>query len=341
MFVILSQKVDVESSYSDDLFKTYHYPSRYKNLLHTGDVFVYYQGNRYEKEHRYYFGTGVVGAIHTPDGESYYAELTECQRFSNHVSIYLPDSGYVEQKGYVKIRKSINPPWQSSIRPLSQEAYEYILSKAGVLIPEGKNEDVNFLKNDLKRAVKAFYIGKDDDAVLEIAEIAKKIAQEQNLKQAESIRVSEEVYSSKMSHQSTGVIKYQLFDYCKSMKMSYSYKPVLILAVVEAGDEFGGITIEDAVGYFRDFYRRRREQGLKIEHGNCIYQRPDITNGDIADNIITNPVRALVSSGYFLYDTDIHTFKIDPSVWSTLNDKDKSDICAICRTKLEKYYSSK
>lgn len=34
MLVILSQKVDSESSYADELFNSYHYPARYKNQLH-------------------------------------------------------------------------------------------------------------------------------------------------------------------------------------------------------------------------------------------------------------------------------------------------------------------
>ena len=40
MLVILSQKVDSESSYADELFNSYHYPARYKNQLHKGDIFI-------------------------------------------------------------------------------------------------------------------------------------------------------------------------------------------------------------------------------------------------------------------------------------------------------------
>lgn len=127
MLVILSQKVDSESSYTDELFNSYHYPARYKNQLHKGDVFIYYQGNRYDKSQRYYFGVGSVGEIQTTDGENYYAKLLDCQQFERKVPIYLPDGGYIEQLGFETVRKSLNPPWQSSIRPLSQEAYDYIL----------------------------------------------------------------------------------------------------------------------------------------------------------------------------------------------------------------------
>ena len=119
MIIILSQKIDTESAYTgDEVFRTYHYPGRYRNQIHTGDVFVYYQGNRYDKSQRYYFGTGWIGNIKTEDEDNYYAELLNVVRFEKKVPIYLPDGGYVEQLGYDTVRKSINPPWQSSVRPL-------------------------------------------------------------------------------------------------------------------------------------------------------------------------------------------------------------------------------
>ena len=65
MLIILSQKIDTDSDYSDEVFETYHYPSRYKNQIHEGDTFVYYQGNRYVKEQRYYYGVGTIGQITT------------------------------------------------------------------------------------------------------------------------------------------------------------------------------------------------------------------------------------------------------------------------------------
>jgi hypothetical protein len=59
--IVLSQRIDTKSSYDDIPFVQYHYPSRYSNQIHTGDLFIYYQGDRFKKENRYYFGTGVIG----------------------------------------------------------------------------------------------------------------------------------------------------------------------------------------------------------------------------------------------------------------------------------------
>lgn len=62
MFIILSQKIDTASPYEGDQpYKIYHYPRRYRNQIHSGDIFIYYQENRYERSQRYYFETGRIG----------------------------------------------------------------------------------------------------------------------------------------------------------------------------------------------------------------------------------------------------------------------------------------
>ena len=167
MLIILSQKIDTESTYADEVFSSYHYPSRYKNQIHEGDTFVYYQGNRYVKEQRYYFGTGTVGKIETVDGENYYATLLNVMRFEKSVPIHLPEGEYVEQLGFETIRKSPSPPWQSSVRPLSKNAYEFILSHAGKLIPAQKIKPVKALEEDLKQSIRSYFLDRDNTAILQ------------------------------------------------------------------------------------------------------------------------------------------------------------------------------
>lgn len=170
MIIILSQRIDYESGYSgDEVFSVYHYPRRYRNQIHSGDTFVYYQGNRYDKSQRYYFGAGKVGKITTIDDDNYCAQLIDVFRFHAKVPIYLPDGGYVEQLGYDTVRKSINPPWQSSIRPLSNEAYQYILNCAG-----GDDAILKY-ESRLKKAVQNYFIGRDLNALIEIESLAKEM----------------------------------------------------------------------------------------------------------------------------------------------------------------------
>ncbi len=89
--------------------------------------------------------------------------------FEKKVPIYLPDGGYVEQLGYDTVRKSINPPWQSSVRPLSEQAYSYILQHSG------SHEMIEDCNAKLKKAIQSYYISNDKEAVLRIFEITKKL----------------------------------------------------------------------------------------------------------------------------------------------------------------------
>ncbi|WP_270406029.1 HNH endonuclease [Paenibacillus timonensis] len=134
MFILLSQRIDTKSSYEDIPFSLYHYPKKYKNQINTGDIFIYYQGDRYKRNNRYYFGFGVIGKIDiSEDGEEYYAQILEGVPFPNKVPIYKPDGGFYESINYSEIRKKLNPPWQNSVRKISETAFTEILKAANVI----------------------------------------------------------------------------------------------------------------------------------------------------------------------------------------------------------------
>lgn len=337
MYVILSQRIDFESSYSDELFNSYHYPAKYKNQLHKGDIFIYYQGNRYDKSQRYYFGVGTVGEIVTSDGENYYAKLLDCQQFEKKVPIYLPDGGYIEQLGYESVRKSIMPPWQSSVRPLSQEAYDYILNSAGIQTrPDtADTESIDKLNEKLKTAVRDYYIGGDPSAIHRIESIASSIGKATSKAEIIQHEPGEKYIPSESSEEKS----LQLIEYCRNMRMSYSYKPLLILALLHAGDKEGAVSIQNAAKYFREFYYERKDRGLKAEKKKCIYLRDDVSLDQIIANLISNPVKALVASGYFFYNEETQVFCISPDIWSALNRGKKAALTRICKQKLKEYYA--
>ena len=60
-----------------------------------------------------------------------------------------------------------------------------------------------------------------------------------------------------------------LISYCLSMKMSYSYKPVLIMALLELHDKDWNLSISKAAQYFKTHYQQRREKGLPVELKNA------------------------------------------------------------------------
>lgn len=59
----------------------------------------------------------------------------------------------------------------------------------------------------------------------------------------------------------------------RQMDMSYSYKPVLMKAIMLYADEKGRIKLDDVVAYFRSYYEGRRAAGLPVEKKNSILPR--------------------------------------------------------------------
>ena len=178
MYIVLSQKIDVESSYKDQPFVSYHYPARYRNAIHVGDHFIYSQGNRYDKSQRYYFGAGVVGSILKEDDDNYYTALLHCVKFSNKVPIIMENGSYIEQLGYEKKRNA--PPWQSAIRTISPETYDYIIAHAGTLIPMPE-ERIDNMDSLLKTAIREYYVGQDKSAIIRVVAWAANLAEAKSL----------------------------------------------------------------------------------------------------------------------------------------------------------------
>ena len=110
-----------------------------------------------------------MGKIKEADSDNYYAELLDVTKFENKVPIYLPEGGYIEQLGYDTVRKSINHPWQTSVRPLSEEAYKFILQKSG------NKKTIAELNAELKKSIQGYFMAQDKEALLDIINIARQV----------------------------------------------------------------------------------------------------------------------------------------------------------------------
>ena len=120
--------------------------------------------------------------------------------------------------------------------------------------------------------------------------------------------------------------------------MSYSYKPVLILSILNSKEYT--ITINEAVKFFREFYETRRKNGQKVEKENCIYQKDDATDEQISANIITNPLTAIKKSGFFEYSPYSKEIKIIDKFAKQITPEDAKLLSSICKQKLNAYFSS-
>ena len=120
--------------------------------------------------------------------------------------------------------------------------------------------------------------------------------------------------------------------------MSYSYKPVLIKAVMQYSDDKGRIKLEDIVNYFRDYYEGRRSAGLKVEKANSIFAKGGYTDKEAERNILSNPFKRFEDMQMLRHTKTLGIVQMDESVWKHLSDEDKAEIKIICDTKLDEYY---
>lgn len=124
--------------------------------------------------------------------------------------------------------------------------------------------------------------------------------------------------------------------YFRTMKMSRSYKPVLILATLQFG---GSISVEQAGNFFVKFYESRKSAGLKPEVGKCIYADEPNNLTAIHYNLIHNPIEALCRSGFFTYDAANKVFSFSNDIYDGLTLDEIEEITNVCKLRLNKYFN--
>lgn len=335
MLIVLSQKIDTLSDYADEVFRTYHFPARYRNQIHEGDTYVYYQGNRYVKEQRYYFGIGKVGEITTQNGVDYYAKLTDGCEFAIKVPIYLPNGEYVEQLGFDSVRKRPTPPWQSSIRPISQQAFDYIVSNACIQ-DKRSTASVEGLKEKLKSSIRIFFLDKEDGAINDIKNTATELI---NILEgsADGSHIREAPADVPAVDEQEGIQGF--IRYCETTRTAYSYKLVLLLAFFDCANENGVLSMKDAIRWTRQYYKIRRDNNLPVEMKRSIYLKSDMSDEQILNNLVNNQIKALTGSGYFTYDHNKQELAFIPDLWPSIGGAERRLIEKTCNHRLKLYYN--
>ena len=124
----------------------------------------------------------------------------------------------------------------------------------------------------------------------------------------------------------------------RQMDMSYSYKPVLIKAILLYADEKGRVKLADIVSYFRSFYETRRSAGLPIEKKNSIFAKGGYTDKEAERNILSNPFKRFEDMQMLRHTKTLGIVQMEETVWKHLTADEKDEIGKICDEKLKAYY---
>ena len=123
------------------------------------------------------------------------------------------------------------------------------------------------------------------------------------------------------------------------MDMSASYKPVMLLAILDRADEHGRARLADVVASFRQFYEARKESGLLVERPTARMARVDcLEEHEIQRVMLDMPFEKFERRRYLRYDRDLAFLRFEPSLWRQLKTDDLQRLRAICEESISKYY---
>ena len=127
-------------------------------------------------------------------------------------------------------------------------------------------------------------------------------------------------------------------DMSRQMDMSYSYKPVLMKAILLYADDKGRVKLDDIVAYFRSYYENRRASGLPVEKKNSIFAKGGYTDKEAERNILANPFKRFEDMQMLRHTRTLGIVQVDESVWKHLTKEERAEIAAICDEKLNGYF---
>lgn len=128
-------------------------------------------------------------------------------------------------------------------------------------------------------------------------------------------------------------------DMIRQMDMSYSYKPVLIKAIMLYADEKGRIKLPDIVSYFCSFYEASRASGLPVEKKNSIFAKGGYTDKEAERNILANPFKHFEDMQMIHHTKTLSIVQVDEAVWKHLSKEEKAEIDKVCDEKLKMYFN--
>lgn len=132
--------------------------------------------------------------------------------------------------------------------------------------------------------------------------------------------------------------KEQFLQMAREMTMSYSYKPVFILALLDQLNRDGEAALSGIVDSFTEFYESRIRLGKIPEKKPCIFTKGGYTQKDVERLILNMPFKRFEDMGFISHSKYLGTVKLDRSIVHRLTDEDRQNLKTDCEKALQRYY---
>jgi hypothetical protein len=119
-------------------------------------------------------------------------------------------------------------------------------------------------------------------------------------------------------------IRERFLAFCEEIDMSPSYKPVLLLCLLNTLDDQGSVPIATLTNAFRDFYLDRLAEGLPAEKPTARMARvAELSEQEIQRIMLEMLFRMFAQRGFLQYARDVSRARIAPALWKRLTDQDQ------------------
>lgn len=154
----------------------------------------------------------------------------------------------------------------------------------------------------------------------------------------ESVKKYAEQYGWELINDSN--IKEKFIEFVERMDMAYSYKPVLLKAMINEADDRGRVLVEDVIDYVIDFYEDRKSKGLVAEKKKSHYNDDIIDRKKTKANIFANPFKRFEDMRFMERGRDIDYVMFNKAIWRKLSTEEKVWIDKRCDERLKAYFGA-
>jgi superfamily II DNA or RNA helicase len=134
-------------------------------------------------------------------------------------------------------------------------------------------------------------------------------------------------------------IRDRFLEFIDTMAMTLSYKPVMLLSLLDTVDANGRAKLDEVARRFQQFYRDRRAADLVVERPGARKQSVDeLDEASVRQLMLEKPFEKFERRRFLRYDRDLAYLRFEPRLWRQLGPEDREQIRALCRRSIESYY---
>ena len=133
--------------------------------------------------------------------------------------------------------------------------------------------------------------------------------------------------------------KDDFLEFVSEMDMSSSYKPVMLVALLDCADADGRCRIEDLASRFREFYVERANAGLVTEFGrNRMRNAAALSSAEVAQVLIEMPFEKFERRGFLHRDRDVAWVRFDRVLWRRLGEDGLAQVRGLAEQAIARYF---